>query len=88
MRFKNAVKLIKFWEENNMQKVTFEGYEYTLTQEPYIDGVSGETPYYTATAVDADGEQHQVIWDVVDEWGEIEDESDMVADWDAPTSVL
>lgn len=67
-------------------KVVHEGKEITLVQEPYIDGVAGERPYYRAVGTDAEGNEYKVIWDVVDGWEDIEDESDM-CDWDSPASV-
>lgn len=67
-------------------KIKFEGKEYTLTQEPYIDGTH-EKPFYRANAVDAEGKLYEIRWDVKDNWEEIEDESEM-CDWDSPKGVF
>lgn len=67
--------------------VTFEGKEYALTQQPYIDGPTGETPFYRASAVDEENNAFEATWDVVDNWQEIEDEQEMVEDWDQPSNV-
>lgn len=73
-------------ENNNYGTVEFEGKQYTLTQQPYIDGKMDDRPYYKAIAVDKNGNEHEVVWDVVDNWEEIEDESES-CDWDEPESV-
>lgn len=67
--------------------VKFEGKEYALTQQPYIDGPADGTPYYRAMAVDAEGNEYEVEWEVVEYWEKIEDEQEMVEDWDTPVSV-
>lgn len=72
-----------------MEKVMFEGKEYTLTQEAYAAGSANGVPYFQATAVDAEGNEYEVTWDVRDNWEEIAatgDDSEM-CDWDAPVSV-
>ena len=69
-----------------MEKVSFEGKEYTLTQQAYIDGPADGTPVYKATAVDQEGNEYEVEWEVRENWEEIEDESDM-CDWENPVSV-
>lgn len=66
--------------------VEFEGKEYTLTQDAYIDGSADETPYYRAMAEDAEGNEYEVFWDVLENWKEIEDEQEM-CDWDNPAKV-
>ena len=75
-------------EETNMTTVNYEGKDYTLTQEAYMAGTHDQ-PHYEAHAVDADGNEYMVQWDVVDNWQEIAetgDQSDM-CDWDNPASV-
>jgi hypothetical protein len=67
--------------------VTFNGQAITLTQEPYIDGVSGERPIYKAHGTDDQGQDVIVTWTVVDGWESIEDESEM-CNWDQPTGIL
>lgn len=69
-----------------MEKVKFEGREYTLQQDAYIDGVAGDTPVYKAMALDDEGNEYEVTWEVVDHWEELEDESEM-CDWENPVSV-
>lgn len=97
----NPSALIRMWIENYIEEnskeetkmkdqgfgtVEFEGKEYTLKQQAYIDGKADERPYYRAMAVDQEGNEHEVTWDVVDNWEEIEDESES-CDWDEPESV-
>ena len=65
----------------------------TLTQEAYPQGGSFPVPggatyngdWYEAHAVDADGNNHRVIWTEVNH--ETEDESE-ACDWDNPDYVL
>lgn len=68
-------------------KVTFNGKDYTLTQQPYVDGYDNNVRYY-ASAVDANGEEYKVAWKVKSniDINEIEDESD-ACDWDKPVDV-
>jgi hypothetical protein len=60
---------------------------WTLTQQPYIDGAADETPYYRASAEDTEGNDHEVTWEVVDNWEQIEDEQEMVEDWEKPVNI-
>ncbi len=69
-----------------MEKINFEGKTYTLTQDAYIDGPAEGTPYYRAMAIDQEGNEYEVTWEVVENWEQIEDESEM-CDWDSPASV-
>ncbi|MDW0112195.1 hypothetical protein QT711_03295 [Sporosarcina saromensis] len=90
-----ALKLEKYYleEMGKMEKVTFEGIEYTLTQEAYLTGTHGN-PYYEASGIDADGNEVTVTWEIKDHWldkdgilnGLLEDESE-ACDWDNPMSV-
>ena len=79
-------------EENGSVEYTKEGYmgsrEIALTQQPYIDGPAGERPVYKASAIDQGGRQYEITWEVVDNWEEIEDEQQMVDDWDAPSEII
>jgi hypothetical protein len=73
-------------KEIKMQTVIFDGKEYTLTQDAYISS-DGKT--YQATAVDKNGDDYMVYWDVID-WDnidEIDDESNM-CDWDNAANVI
>jgi DNA-binding Xre family transcriptional regulator len=94
MKLDHALKLNEFYkkleEENKMEKVKFEGREYTLTQDAYLDGLPGETPIFKAAAVDSEGDDFEVTWDVVDNWEEVAelgDDQAMVEDWGSPVSV-
>ena len=79
-----------------MEKVIFEGKEYTLTQDAYIaEGANryryglpldDDRPFYKASAVDQEGNEFEVAWEVVDHWQELEDENEM-CDWENPASV-
>jgi hypothetical protein len=42
-------------------KITYEGKEYTLTQDPYASG-NDEQEYYEALAIDSDRNVYSVIW--------------------------
>ncbi|MFA8439285.1 hypothetical protein [Pueribacillus sp. YX66] len=73
-----------------MEKVQFEGKEFTLTQQPYIDGPSGGEPIFKAMAIDTDGNEYEVEWEVVDNWEEVAengDDQELVEDWSAPSNV-
>ena len=65
--------------------VEFDGKVLKITQQPFFDGTHDDQ-YYRASAEDEDGIEYQVIWDVKDEYLELEednnsfDESDM-CDW-------
>lgn len=63
------------------EKVTFEGKEYTLTQEAYYQAGEGK---YTASAIDAEGNEYNVWWTITNP--DAEEESDM-CNWDEPESV-
>lgn len=73
-----------------MEKVKFEGKEFTLTQQPYIHGVIGKEPFFIAEATDSEGNLYQVIWEVVENWEEVAengDDQELVEDWEKPTNV-
>ncbi len=65
--------------------VEFNGKVLKITQQPYFDGTHHDQ-YFRANAEDEDGNEYQVIWDVKDEYLELDeddnsfDESDM-CDW-------
>ncbi|MDW0113751.1 hypothetical protein QT711_11185 [Sporosarcina saromensis] len=95
MTLATAEKLYNYYleEMGKMEKVTFEGIEYTLTQEAYLTGTH-ESPYYEATGIEADGNEVTVTWKIKEHWlnddgelnGLLEDESE-ACDWDNPMSV-
>ncbi|REK69358.1 hypothetical protein [Paenibacillus paeoniae] len=68
--------------------IKYNGIGITLTQLPFIDGPMGERPLYKARGQDGSGNGYLVKWEVVENWQDIEDESDMVANWDAPNEVV
>lgn len=68
-------------------KINAEEKEILLTQEPFIDGVAGARPIYKAHGEDEHGNEYIVIWNVVDHYEEIEDESEM-CDWDNPSELI
>jgi|GEM_PF-2558253 len=70
-----------------METYTIDGKEITLTQDPFIDGVVGERPIYKAHGTDDQGNEYIVTWNVVDNWENIEDESEM-CDWDNPIGLM
>lgn len=77
--------LYGYENEANKTIVYFEDKKITLTQEPYIDGIPGERPWYLAHGTDQFGNDVLVSWDVVDGWEEIEDEA-MMCDWENPVT--
>lgn len=97
MRLGNAVSLEKLArklkEEIEMEKVNFEGKEYTLTQEAYLTGTH-ENPYYEASGIDSEGNEVTITWEIKEHWlnnegalnGLLEDEGE-ACDWDNPVSV-
>ncbi|WP_019156825.1 hypothetical protein [Robertmurraya massiliosenegalensis] len=66
-------------------EVEHEGKVIRLTQNAYLDGTH-ENPYYSANGIDAEGNEYEITWDVVENWKELEDESEC-CDWDEPKSV-
>lgn len=91
---RNLVK--KYVEENKEEikmidqgfgTVEFKGKEYALTQQAYIDGLADETPIYKSHGIDREGNEYEFEWEVVENWELIEDEQEMVEDWDKPVSV-
>lgn len=76
------VKSVKAFEENDYQ---FVNQEIALTQKPYIDG--SETPVYKAHGIDNVGNEYELEWEVVDNWEQIEDEQEMVANWEEPNYI-
>lgn len=65
--------------------IYFESKPYVTTQEPFIDGPANAL-FYKANGLDQEGNEVLLIWDVVDEWETIEDQSDM-CDWENPMEV-
>ena len=59
----------------------------TLTQQAYLDGDGSNDceGYYSASAVDADGNDYKVRWEIRDGF-DGEDEGD-ACDWDKPSSI-
>lgn len=77
---------------NEMNKYNYEGTEIELTQDAYITTINGEvgTEYYTAGAVDAEGNDYIVNWKITEYWkdklDECDDESNL-CDWDNPAEI-
>ena len=67
-----------------MEKYTVNGKNYTLTQEPYIDGTN--EPIMTAAAEDAEGNAVMLGWPAKENWQEIvtESEESDAFDWESP----
>ena len=59
----------------------------TLTQQAYLDGDGSNDceGYYSASAVDADGNDYKVRWEIRDGF-DGEDEGD-ACDWDRPSQI-
>ena len=91
-----AEKLNQYYLEvvKMTQTVKFEGKEFTLTQDAYVDGTN-ENPYYKAAGIDSDGNKVIVKWEMYPHWfnedglhnSEMEDEGD-ACDWDKPVDVI
>jgi len=57
-----------------------------LTQNAYVTG-SLEAPYYTAHALDKDGNEYEVRWKIIcDDFDNLEDESN-ACNWAKPSSI-
>ena len=56
----------------------------TLSQEPYIDWVCGESAYYIAHATDVGGNDYEVYWDICDDYDPEQQEEESACEWDAP----
>lgn len=52
--------------------IKYDGKQYTITQDAYIDGTN-ETILYRAHGVDADGNAVRVTWGVTEQWQTDED---------------
>lgn len=103
MKLDYAIKLTEYYkkieEEINMTKVNFNGKIYTLTEEAYVQdgfkrnwyglGLDDERPFYIAPAVDEEGSKYEVVWEVYDNWEELEENPDesVMCDWDNPVGV-
>ncbi len=72
----------KFEELKNMTSVEWEGKELRTTQDPYV-GDNGDI--YKAHAIDANCNEYQIIWEVIDEIATDESEA---CDWDRPVDVV
>jgi hypothetical protein len=67
--------------------VTFEGKVYTLTQYAYIDNYRDDVCYY-AHAIDDEGEDYKIRWDILDSFDSLNDEDESNAcDWQNPVAV-
>lgn len=60
--------------------------ELALTQEAYIDGPANGKGFFTAHAIDKDGNEYDVYWDIKEGMEDAEDMQEM-CDWDNPSNV-
>lgn len=67
-----------------METITFKSKKLTLTQDAYITS-NGVYNCYEALAVDADGNDYKVIWDILD--AQCDDESN-ACDWSTPSNII
>lgn len=67
--------------------VIFNCKEYALIQDAYVTGALND-PYYEASAIDEQGNEYMVIWEILDleNFAELEDESN-ACDWDNPSEI-
>lgn len=65
--------------------VEWDGVELAITQDPYPFGPF-EDWFFTATAMDKDGNLWETIWYPRPDADEFDDYSDQVEDWDEPDS--
>lgn len=73
---------------------------YSLQNEAYVQdgfkrkwyglGLDDERPFYVAPAVDSEGNEFEVVWEVVDHWKELKDNPDesLMCDWNNPAGVI
>lgn len=89
MTLDNAETLYNYFKQVladvGQDSIHHEGKEIFLTQGPYIDGTH-ESPYYRAHAIDLEGNEYKVTWDVVEGYEQLEDAADH-CDWDNPSDV-
>jgi excisionase family DNA binding protein len=85
---KTKMEVVKMKKE--FGAVTFDGKEYTLTQNAWLthtqglDGIADN--HYLANAINQDGNEYNVYWNPVEGWERMEDESDC-CDWTNPVHV-
>lgn len=78
-----SVTTRKAYENGNFPHVM----ELALKQAPYLDGFADEPPVFRASAVDEEGNEYEVEWEVKDNWEEIakhSDDQEMVENWEEP----
>lgn len=66
--------------------VVYEGVEYALLDQAYLDHDQWMNPVYACKAIDKDGNEFMVEWDPVENFMELEDES-QCCDWNKPYNV-
>lgn len=66
--------------------ITFDGKEYALKEAAYADtyGDKEMTPCYKAMAIDTEGKEYMVYWDITDDEAELEEHK---CNWSAPATV-
>jgi len=65
------------------KKVNFFGYTFTLTEDTCI----GKPNKFHAKAVDRDGREFMIIWDVKEGYTELGNDNLSACDWDNPSEV-
>lgn len=76
----------------NFGTVTHNGKTLTLTQQAYLDCDGSDTGerYYSASAIDADGNEYKVRWEAVVVGISVSLDSVIVdaCDWDSPSQIV
>jgi len=73
--------------KKNFGSVYFEGKEYYLSGEAYACGAGSDSDKYAAPAVDLEGNEYKVYWEILPEDGwNVNDESGH-CDWDSPCEI-
>lgn len=80
------IKIKKMFDEyaKKFGAIAYNGIELALTQDPYPDGPFMDW-YFTASAMDLDGNRWDVFWYSTPDVDECEDYASQVDDWDCPT---
>ena len=64
-----------------------DGKEYILTQDAYIDGVWEET-YYAASAIDKDGRDYLIRWEILEDYDPTSQYEETACDWENPSEII
>lgn len=79
------MKIEKLFESNAKRHgtVVWDGVELAITQDPYPFGPVDDW-FFTASAMDKDGNRWDIIWEPKPDADEYDDCADQVEDWDKP----